>query len=282
MAYYAVTSTDGGNNTGWTFYTTATYYAQYSYDNGNNTGWIFDQELHLVSLFLTCSISVGNTLSRLWVLSRIYSEVVYMVSSFVKVWTLSRIYAEVVVIASSMVNAITKIFTEIVSIVEVFIRDSISKLFEEIVVVGVTIQKSLPKLFTEIVKIGVTGLQVATKVLQEIVKIVLVFAYLPVKVLNEVVKVIQSYTKIWTAFRTFTQVVIVNGLLSQLGTVLTFYCRIVVRGALAPFNFGKTMIEIVSVKVERVKLVLNGILVGLWKKIKRVTGVWRKISRGDD
>lgn len=42
MNYYAINSTDDGNNTGWTFATLASqYFADNSVNAGNNTGWIF-------------------------------------------------------------------------------------------------------------------------------------------------------------------------------------------------------------------------------------------------
>jgi hypothetical protein len=54
-------------------------------------------------------------------------------------------------------------------------------------------------------------------------------------------------------------------------------------GALQSFAIGKLLIEVVSVGWAKIKLVLNGIQVGLWKKVARVTnGVWRKISRNDN
>lgn len=49
MTYYAVNSTDSGNNTGWVFATPANYFAFNSIDEGHNRGWIFENSPILVN-----------------------------------------------------------------------------------------------------------------------------------------------------------------------------------------------------------------------------------------
>jgi len=100
------------------------------------------------------------------------------------------------------------------------------------------------------------------------------------KILNEVVIIGETFIRVIS--RIFTQSFIVIGEIYRLGSEYIFYETIQVVGSRI-MMIGRTLQEVISVGWAKIKLVLNGIQVGLWKKVARVTGgIWRKISRNDN
>jgi len=133
----------------------------------------------------------------------------------------------------------------------------------------------------------------AVKTFAETIKInsqkIVIFA---TKVLIEQIVVGIIYSQILTAARTLTEIIKVAGnALKNTGRQLSESVQAVdsiVR------ETGRIFNEVVSVGWSKIKLVLNGIQVGLWKKAARVkngawekvarvkNGVWQKISRNDN
>lgn len=195
-----------------------------------------------------------------------------------------RVFSETVNVVSTGIFVGSKLFIEVVNMVGTFVLGTISKRFIEVVNVSGNAIKVFPKVFVQSITVSSSAILTATKVLLENIKVAGSFILGTIsKLFIEVVKVISSYTKIWTLSRVFTQTVKVVGSISQLGAQIILDEVVKVAGALQRFVIGKLLKETIVAHWAKIKLVLNGIQVGLWKKVARVTnGVWRKISRNDN
>jgi hypothetical protein len=186
----------------------------------NVAGSILNQAV----LTLQETINVVSTFV-LGTISKLLTETLNIVETYLKVWTLSRVYEEVVKVVSLGVNQAGKIFTETINATGTFVLGTISKLFIEVVSVAGN----------------------ATK-------------YMPI-VLSEFLIVVDKLTNFWGHI--FTE--IVNVLNPETAK-----------------SIGRTFTENIVAGWAKIKSVLNGIQVGLWKKVARISGVWRKISRNDN
>jgi hypothetical protein len=186
----------------------------------NVAGSILNQAV----LTLQETINVVSTFV-LGTISKLLTETLNIVETYLKVWTLSRVYEEVVKVVSLGVNQAGKIFTETINATGTFVLGTISKLFIEVVSVAGN----------------------ATK-------------YMPI-VLSEFLIVVDKLTNFWGHI--FTE--IVNVLNPETAKAI-----------------GRTFTENIVAGWAKIKSVLNGIQVGLWKKVARISGVWRKISRNDN
>jgi len=157
-----------------------------------------------------------------------------------------------------------------------------AKTFVENITAGVNLAITCVKVFSETINVVVSMFNQAVKTFAETIKInsqkIVIFA---TKVLIEQIVVGIIYSQILTAARTLTEIVKVAGnALKNTGRQLSESVQAVdsiVR------ETGRIFNEVVSVGWSKIKLVLNGIQVGLWKKAARVTnGVWKKISRNDN
>jgi hypothetical protein len=265
------------------------------------------------------SVKVNDEYSKAWTLSRIFSETVSVIDNvfsqaskifsetitatdefvrglvsklFVEIvrigevlnkqWTLSRVYSEIISVAENFFNQAGKIFSETVAIVGEFVLGTISKVFIEIVNVGSAITKSIPKTFEEIIAVSGNLFNQNIKVFTETLAVAGSFVLGTIsKVFIETVVIGEALTR--TISRVFSEIIsaIDSAIKAVSGRI--FSENPTVAGAMQNFTIGKLLKETITVGWAKIKLVLNGIQVGLWKKVARVaTGVWRKISRNDN
>lgn len=230
---------------------------------------IFTETIQVVGTFVLGTIS------------KLLTEIINIVEDYTKAWTLSRIFTETVKVGWNIITETGLILKETVVIVGTFVLGTISKLLLETVKVAGNIVFAITRVFVEIVNvssnlvraIGRTFLQVINVVNPNVVK-------LTGRIFTQTITVGTSLVR--TISRTFTQVIHITGQIFQLGASFILYETIQVAGAMGNFVIGKLLKETISI-VMKLKMVLNGIQVGLWKKIARITnGAWHKISRNDN
>lgn len=255
---------------------------------------------------------------KAWTLSRVFSEAVSVVGAVYNQG--GKIFTEVIGVAENFVKTLLGITRYEFLQVRDVITKSMPKVFEETITVASELAKQTGRIFVEIVNvIGTWVLGTISKLLLEVVKVAEVFAkggtfY---KVLSETIRatgnVLALTGRIFTETinaigamgsfvmaRIFTQTITVGA--SVVRTISRLFTQVVkvvaaatkqggkiftgsvgVSGALQNFNIGKLLTETVVAAWHRAKFVLNGIQVGLWKKVARVTnGIWRKINRNDN
>jgi len=237
---------------------------------------LFNQSVKI----LTETVAVVGEFT-LGTISKLIKETIKVVDNFTKEWTLSRVFTEVVEISGDLLNETGLILKETVVAVGTFVLGTISKLFLETIIIGENFAVAMTRVFTEIVVISGKATNRAGQIFTEIISVVGTMASpLIVKVLNETIEIGTSFVR--TVSRIFTEVVIVIGEIYQIGTSFIFYETIKAVDTLTHV-VGKLIVNIIAIGRDKTKFVLNGIQVGLWKKIARVTnGVWRKISRNDN
>lgn len=97
------------------------------------------------------------------------------------------------------------------------------------------------------------------------------------RILNEYITVIGGILK--RLYRSITSLILIVDTKYRL-RFKTLIESIDLTGLLGKFRFGKVLLESIGFGWSKVKLVLNGIQVGLWEKIPRlVNGVWVKKTR---
>ncbi len=215
-------------------------------------------------------------------ISKLFIEIVKVIDNYSKAWTLSRVFSETVKVVGNLFNQAGLIFAETISVVGSFVLGTISKLLIETVKVYGIFNTAITRTFNEIIKIAGNAYNQAGKIFSEIVSVVGTMMNFNIgKLLKETVNV--SISLVRTLSRVFTQVINAVELTLQtaIGRVFNEIVSIVSPTALK--SIGRTFTETVIAGWSKIKLVLNGIQVGLWKKVARVTnGVWRKISRNDN
>lgn len=214
-------------------------------------------------------------------ISKLLLETVSVGVTFIKISL--KVFIEIVNVVSIALNESVKVFIETITVSSSFVIDTISKLFIEIVNIAETYTKIwiLSKTFTEVVQVVATSLNQAGRTLAENITVGGEFILGTIsKVFVEIVNVAEIYTRLIT--RVFTEVInVVDTLLNQAGKIFTEVVS-VVNPAIAKLK-GVTYSGIVGIGRDKIKLVLNGIQVGLWKKVARVVaGAWKKISRNDN
>jgi hypothetical protein len=269
--------------------------------------------------------------------AKIFYETVAVVSEFLKEWTLSRVYEEVLSVISSTWTETTRIFTEVLNVVGSFVLGTISKLLTETIKIYETLTRVLPsKVYEEVVRVFDKIENQAARILNEVIVVGTEFILGTIsKVLVESIKTIQGFLTGGVFYKELSEVIsVVGNVLNQgvkiftetlniigtfvLGTISKLLketikissatTRAITRTISAVLKVGgnvykaptrvftlvirvvptmlrtsgKLLLENIVIGWAKIKLVLNGTAVGLWKKIARVTnGVWKKISRND-
>jgi len=214
-------------------------------------------------------------------ISKLLIETIQIIETYLKAWTLGRVFTGTIKVVVSAFLEGGRIFTEIVSVVGTFILGTISKLLIETVVIGQVVITTIVRIFSEVIIISANIVNQIGRIFVEVVSVVgAMGGFVIGKILNEVVIIGETFIRVIS--RIFTQSFIVIGEIYRLGSEYIFYETIQVVGSRI-MMIGRTLQEVISVGWAKIKLVLNGIQVGLWKKVARVTGgIWRKISRNDN
>jgi hypothetical protein len=236
----------------------------------NQGGKIFTETVSIIGQFVLGTIS------------KLLTEVVKVYDTYLKEWTLSRVFTETVSVVSEALNQAGKIFEEVVSVVGTFVLGTISKVLVEVVKVYEVFNNSITRVFSEIISVSGAVYNQAGKIFSEVLSVVSAMGSFVIgKLLLETAKVGQSLTK--TTSRIFTQfIVVTHSAVKYLSGRIFSENPKVVNPTMTKLT-GRTFTETLEIGWAKIKLVLNGIQVGLWKKIARVTtGVWRKISRNDN
>lgn len=228
---------------------------------------------------------------------RILTETITITGSFI-LGTISKLLTEVIkpiqifsrqIVAykefNEIVNVIANGFTQgILLLVETitatgsFILGTISKVLVEIIKPIETITKSLPKTFTEVVKVGSNIYNQAGKIFSEAIAIIDVFGNFVIgKLLKETISVVDNIIKTLSTILT-DSINVIDDLIRSLPKIISETISVISN---AVSSTGRTFNEAVALGRDKIKLVLNGIEVGLWKIIPRISGIWKKISRND-
>lgn len=235
----------------------------------NQAGKIF------VEIVIVASEFVLGTISKLIL------ETIKVAETYLKVWTLGRVFIEIIKITGNGIVEAGRIFIEVINVSGTFILGTISKLLIETVKIYEITSYVITRVFEEVVKVAGATYNQTGKIFTEVVLVIGAMGNFVIgKLLIQTVKVGMTLTRVIT--RTFTEIIKIVGIIFQLGSNLIFYETIKVANALTRLT-GRIFIENVVSGWNKIKLVLNGIQVGLWKKVARVTnGVWRKVSRNDN
>jgi hypothetical protein len=236
----------------------------------NQAGKTFTEAIEVVGTF------VLGTISKLLI------EAVNIVEKVSKSLP-ARVFSEVVKVSANAINQNVKIFVETVAVVGEFVLGTISKLLLETVNVVAEYTKAweLERVFEEIVTVTGNGFNQAGKIFSEVINVTGTFILGTIsKVLIEVVAVAFKFNVAMT--RILTEFMIIVGRTTNLtGRIFTEVLKVV--NPLIAKLTGRIFTENVIAHWDKTKFVLNGIQVGLWKKVARVTnGVWKKISRNDN
>ena len=196
----------------------------------------------------------------------------------------ARVFSETVNVAVNLGNQTAKIFIETVNVVGQFVLGTISKLLIEILRVDVVFEKAgvFYKVLSETITATGNALNQTARVFVEAINVVGELGSFAIgKLLTQTITVGTAFTRSMSRIFTQTIKVSANAVKYIFGRI--FSAGVGVSGALQSFTIGKLLKETVVIGWSKIKLVLNGIQVGLWKKVARVTnGVWRKISRNDN
>ncbi len=232
----------------------------------NQAGKIFVETLQVAGTFIL------GTISKLLI------EIVNIAETFVRTWTLARVFSEVVKVAWDALNEAGLILKETLGVAGTFILGTISKVLTEIVKIAYSAVFAMTRVFEEIINVSDDLIMTAGKIFSEVFNVVNpVITKLTGKTFTAVVLIGTSLKR--TISRIFTQALNVAGQIYQIGTSFILYEVLNVAAAMGNFAIGKLLKETVVATWAKVKLVLNGIQVGLWGKIPRVTGVWGKVAR---
>nr|MBP8994103.1 hypothetical protein [Bacteroidales bacterium] len=216
---------------------------------------------------------IGN-----WMINKLFVQPVLVIDKWSKKVALNKLFSETLTLIDNLYNQTGKIFEETIINVDNFIRDVIGKRFYELVSVYDKISKSLPKTFLEIVVSTGNVFRQTGKIFAENIKAVGQFILGTIsKLFIGSIKIIEKYTKIWTLSRLFEETVnVVSNVVRKIGK--NFVEVVKTLSEMGNFAIGKLLTEVASVRT-KLKLVLNGIQVGLWRKVARITGTWRKWGR---
>jgi len=211
--------------------------------------------------------------------AKVFYETLKIVQNITK--SLPKTFEEFLSITGNMLNQTGKTFVEAINVVGTYVLGTISKVFIERVkiVQGFITGGTFYKTFTEIIKVTGNGFNRAGKIFTETVIASGTFILGTIsKMLIETIKIIQKYNV--TMSRVFTHTIsVVAGLTNRWGRI---FGEIINVSEAFTRSIGRLFTEHIGIDWGKIKLVLNGIQVGLWKKVARVTnGLWRKISRND-
>lgn len=215
-----------------------------------------------------------------WSVGKIFVQGVALSPSLSK--TSPKSFSEVLKVSANLLSMSSRIMIEILILSGIFIIGTISKLLKETINISISFIKISYKIFSQTVKFSASYLNTQIKYLSENISVSGNFILGTIsKLLKETVKVIQSYR--FAMARILSQIIKVSSILIKTLPGRLMEELIKINLVFGKFNITKIFTENVSIGWAKVKLVLNGIQVGLWKKIARVTnGVWRKISRNDN
>ena len=193
---------------------------------------------------------------------RILNEVV-IASAFCSLQFMRAFIETISVVSSFVINQIYKVLIEIIQVIPQKTLSFVKELLERVLFVDNVYRLLTPRFFTEtIYVVSSFTIDLISKVFNEVIHIASVSYKVISVIYSAVISVFDNLSKIFTKTN-FTEVIPVSDTLQKL--------------------HGRTFNETVSVFLFRVKLVLNGILVGLWRSIGRVTStIWRHLSRYDD
>lgn len=180
-----------------------------------------------------------------------------------------KVFNEVISIISTKLVKYIKIFSEIINIIDPVISKlklTIKSITEVIVTTDIYSNiKALKKILID--TILVTGNIIknfSIRIFTEIISITSNFGRVSLTTLSEIVSVVHISVN-----RTFSKI------FSE--------AVIIIDNIITIFNRERTFTEVITVGVSRIKFILNGIEVGIWKRIARVVnGVWKKINRNDN
>jgi hypothetical protein len=215
-------------------------------------------------------------------ISKLLVEVVNIAETFLRTWTLSRVFTEVVNAIDYIWGGTSRVFSEVITVAVSYVPPVISKLLKETINVGQSIVFAMTRVFVEVVNVGESLIRAIGRTFAEVFEIANpAVRKLTGRTFSAAITVGVSLKRVTS--RTFTQVIRVVGNIWQLGASFILYETIAVASAMGNFVIGKLLKETVVAAWHRAKFVLNGIQVGLWKKVARVTnGLWRKINRNDN
>jgi len=262
--------------------------AVYIYDTiAKSLPKIFEETVVVVSVsfneagkIFTEVISVVGTFT-LGTISKLFIEPVKVIASFLTGGIFYTTLTEIVVVAGNAFNQTGKIFIEVVSIVGDFILGTISKVLIEVVKVYDVLNFAMTRLFEEIINVVDTSFNQGGKILSEVLQVVgELGSFVIGKLFNEIVEVGETLTR--TISRVFTEIVSVIGIIYQIGSSFILYETVKIINPTTIKSIGRTLTENITAGWDKIKLVLNGVQVGWWKKVARITGAWTKISRNDN
>lgn len=214
--------------------------------------------------------------------TKMFYETIRVVDTIAK--SLPKTFVESIAVTGSIIHQTAKTFIEVINVIGTFVIDSISKLLNEIIgVVEIyTKEWTLSRLFTEFLVTVDRAFKQPGKTFSEVLNTTGTFVLGTIsKVLIEIVKVFYIVPKAMS--RIFTSVISVGSDLTKYTFGRLFNEVVQVINPTITKLTGRTFNELIILGKSKIKLVLNGIQVGLWKKVARVTnGIWKKISRNDN
>jgi len=209
----------------------------------------------------------------------LFVQPVLVIDKWSKNVSLNKLFSETLTFIDNLYNQTGKMFKETIIAIDNFIRDNVSKRFYELVSVYSKISKSLPKTFSEIVVSTGNVFRQTGRRFTENMKVAGQFILGTIsKLFIGSIKVIEKYTKIWTLSRVFEETInVVSHIAKKIGRSFVEIAKSL--SMMGSFAIGKLLKETTNIIV-KTKYVLNGIQVGLWKKVARITtGTWKKIGR---
>jgi hypothetical protein len=274
--------------------------------------------LNATSKLLKETVNVAATYLKTWTLSRIFIENITAISNMVR--RTGRVFTQTINVAGQFVlGTISKLLKETINIFEIVSRALPAKiytevikvsgnavivfattLYENIAVAGQFVLGTISKLLIEIVNIAETFLRTWTlsRVFTETINVIDSIFSSFVKILYETLQVVGSI--IFTAGKLLLETLQVGGAIVRaisrpfvevinvidqiIGTAFVrIFTEIVNVGHSATKLLGRMFTEILVLKWTRAKFFLNGVMVGLWTKVARVTnGLWHKINRNNN
>jgi hypothetical protein len=233
----------------------------------NQGAKIFSESVSVVGEFILGTIS------------KLFAEPLIVAYQFVAGGTFYKLFEEGISVIGNTFNEGARIFAETVSVSWSFTVNSISKLLSEVVAVGDLFYKATARTFTELVSVISSAYSGSGRVFTGTINIIGAMTGFAIgKLLSASIIVGESLTR--DVARTFEEIVVVAANLANSAQRVFSEIISVVNPTIIK-DMGKTFTEIVVAGWAKIKLVLNGIQVGLWKKIARKSGSWRKVSRND-
>ena len=232
--------------------------------------------IRVIGKLQSAAIIVASTVTK--ATSKIRSEVVIIASTMLR--TAIKIFSQSIIIAPVFAKVITsfRTFLEVIKVVPTMLSGgSVQKVLSETIRVADDMLVGFIKVFTERVVVNAIGIRTMIVVISNSIIVVPEFIRGALqKMLVETIVITSVFSRIIT--RVFTEVVkIVANATKSSPKIFTEVVKIV--GALSPFVAGKTLLQSIIIR-PKLRLVLNGLQVGLWAKIRRIsTGAWTKISR---